>query len=394
VRKREYPMKVVQVCPFFYPVKGGMERYVFHLSEGLLKLGHSVQIVTSDRTHNSQRLKRSTEVFGGIPVKREKAIFQRGFFTIFPSLWRTLKKTDHDLIHIHAYRHPHTEIAARFAKKYDKKIILTPHGTYQESAILPIDYTVYYRLYDMSARFTILKKIDGIIALTNYEKEMLIKRGANENSVSVVPPIIPINVMEKTKKIELPDLQNKFVIGYISRIHRLKGLDFLIKSLSRIKDENWALLLAGKDEGCLEDILKLAEKEGIREKVRYLGYVSEEKKQVLLNNMNLFVLPTRTEGFGIALLEAQRFGVPCIATDVLPLREVILDGKTGFLVPYGDTKLFASRVETLIQDEKLRKRMSKNAEEWAKKFSWMNVVRCVADVYQGKTVNFYADKLD
>jgi len=386
-------MKVVQVCPFFYPVKGGMERYVFHLSEGLVNLGHSVQIVTSDRTHEGQRIKRSTENFDGIPVKREKTIFQRGFFTIFPSLWHTLKKTNHDLIHIHAYRHPHTEIATRFAKKYDKKIILTPHGTYQEAAILPLDYAVYYRLYDVCARFTVLKKIDGVIALTNYEKGMLVKRGANEDAISVIPPIIPINVVEKTKEIGLPGLQDKFVIGYISRIHYLKGLDFLIKSLAHIKDEDWVLLLAGKDEGCLYDLLKLAEKEGVREKIRYLGYVSEDKKQVLLNNMDLFVLPTRTEGFGLALLEAQRFGVPCIATDVLPLREVVLEGKTGFLVPYGDTKLFASRVEALIRNEKLRRRLSRNAEEWAKKFSWMNVVKCVADVYGGKLVNFYEDNV-
>ena len=183
-------MKIVHVAPFFYPVEGGMERHIYYLSKEILRRHpeYSISIVTCDRKHNGEVIAQKHEVLEGIEIYREKALLQKSFITYFPGLRKRLEELNPDIIHVHAYRHPHVKIALNYANKHGKKIIFTPFAIFTNSAELPFKNRLYYTFYDkfLSSR-KFFNKFDGIIALTHFEKDALVKLGADAAKVSVIP---------------------------------------------------------------------------------------------------------------------------------------------------------------------------------------------------------------
>ena len=120
-------MKLVHVAPFFYPVEGGMERHIYYLSRELLSRhrDYEISVITCNLDHSGKILQDEHEVIDGIHIYRQKAIIKKSFITYFPSLKKRLEELNPDIIHVHAYRHPHVKIALKYAKKHNKKIIFT-----------------------------------------------------------------------------------------------------------------------------------------------------------------------------------------------------------------------------------------------------------------------------
>ena len=421
-------MKIVHVAPFFYPVEGGMERHIYYLSKEILRRHpeYSISIVTCDRKHNGEVIAQKHEVLEGIEIYREKALLQKSFITYFPGLRKRLEELNPDIIHVHAYRHPHVKIALNYANKHGKKIIFTPFAIFTNSAELPFKNRLYYTFYDKflsSKKF--FNKFNGIIALTHFEKDALVKLGADAAKVSVIPcggcSFTPIkadlckadnnfdsncdNNNPKNNCSKEPDLdklfkglkgnksqKGKFIIGSLSRIHPSKGLDTLIRALAEpgLKDLDWVYLIVGPDSNnYLNTLLALANSLGILDKVVYLGAINYKKKE-FFENLDLFVSPSKAEALGMTLVEAQSLGVVSIGSDFPAVREVVLDGKTGFLVKFGDSKALAEKIKLLIENKKLKNELSKNAKHYSIQWSWKNLTDCVEKVYNGENVDFYS----
>ncbi|MBI2136470.1 glycosyltransferase family 4 protein [Candidatus Woesearchaeota archaeon] len=416
-------MKIVHVAPFFYPVEGGMERHVYYLSREILRRHpeYSISVITCDRKHNEEIIFQKHETLEGIEIYRERALLHKGFLTYFPSLRKKLEELNPDIIHVHAYRHPHVKIALKYAKKHGKKIIFTPFAIFTNSAELPFKNKLYYTFYDrfFSGR-KFFNKFDAIIALTHFEKDALVKLGADAAKVSVIPcggcSFTPIkadlcgadnNSDEDSPKNNCnkePDLdklfrglkgnkaQKKFIIGSLSRIHPSKGLDTLIRALAEpeLKELDWVYLIVGPDSNnYLNTLLTLANSLGILDKLVYLGPINYKKKE-FFENLDLFVSPSKAEALGMTLVEAQSLGVVSIGSDFPPVREVVLDGKTGFLVKFGDSKALAEKIKLLIDNKKIKNELSKNAKHYSSQWSWKNLTDCVERVYDGENVDFYS----
>lgn len=391
-------MKIAYTTEFFFPEEGGVERHIYYLSKELFKRnkGYDVSVVTSDRFHTGKKIQTQRETIDGIKVYREKARFQKHFFTYFPREFKTLEEINPDIIHSHAYRHPHVGIAAKYAKKHNKRMVFTPYTIFKGAAELPLKNVVYYTLYDAFTRLKIFKKVDSIIALTHFEKNMLVERGVDEKKISVIPcggySLKPIHE-SKEQEFDVSDLKDllkdKFVIGAMSRIHPSKGIDVLIKALGELKDENWALILGGKNFGVLNEYLELARKLGILDKIHYLGFINKTKEK-FYKACNLFISPSKAEALGMTLVEAQACGVPVIGSDFGAIRETMLNEVTGFNVPYGDYKLLSEKIKLLIKDDSLRKQFAENALKRGTQFSWENIANCIEKVYNGEVVDFYA----
>ncbi len=140
-----------------------------------------------------------------------------------------------------------------------------------------------------------------------------------------------------------------FVGNIISR----KGLHTLIEALGLIKDENWKLSIIGKldiDPEYTQRINRMIEERAIRDKVDFLGRISNEKLKEKLNESHVMVVPSLYEGFGIVYLEAMSFGVIPIGSTAGGAREIIFSGQDGYLVPVEDPEVIAIRLKTLIND--------------------------------------------
>jgi glycosyltransferase involved in cell wall biosynthesis len=104
--------------------------------------------------------------------------------------------------------------------------------------------------------------------------------------------------------------------------------------------------------------------------VSFLGFVTEQRKLELMRSAWVHVLTSSKEGWGISNLEAAACGTPTVASDAPGLRESVVDGVTGRLVPHGDVGALAAALRTLVHDPSLRRKMSEEARAFAGRYSW------------------------
>lgn len=175
------------------------------------------------------------------------------------------------------------------------------------------------------------------------------------------------------------------LIGVLALIERLKGHHLLLRAMSSIKDKypNVKLVFAGRavDERYLNFLKKTAVNLGMGGRVIFPGENSDVRG--FLSALDIFVLPSRREGFSRVLLEAMACSSPIIATDVGGNSEAIVDGETGYLVPYGDEGMLTSALEIFLSDASRAKAMGDAARERVQQeFSLEKHVSDVQNLYQ------------
>lgn len=205
-------------------------------------------------------------------------------------------------------------------------------------------------------------------AVSESTAEDLARRGIASEHIEVIPGGIDHALYRPDPSAELFP-EPTFV--YVGRLKRYKGLEVVFEALALLERRGLAarLLVAGTgdDRSRLESA---ARQLGVATRVRFLGYVSEERKVELLRRAWATVYPSPREGWGLTNIEAAACGTPAVASDAPGLRESVLDGRTGFLVPHADATAWADRLARLCTDPSGRARLSEAALAHADRFSW------------------------
>jgi len=312
-------MNIVYVHHTYWPVSGGCEIAMKRVSENLAKLGHEVHVITS--FHGAKNSVKHEEI-NGIHVHRVKALTLVYPDLTIPSEIPVDVLMEADVIHGWSQNSLFTYSVSKEAKELGGKIV-----TY----FLGVDYLRYHfnpfiRILGYRYQVRITKKVvkitDLALVTNEYEKRILREKYSLE---SVVLPHGVDEIYLKTPNVaecfrEKYGVEGK-VVSYIARIHSTKGLDLLIRAFAEVVKQvpDAVLVLAGKgDEGYLKKCLKLTEKLGIRDRVRYLGYIPEEDKIALIDASEVVVLPTRHAGESYPLLldEVASRGRSMVVTNV------------------------------------------------------------------------------
>ena len=158
---------------------------------------------------------------------------------------------------------------------------------------------------------------------------------------------------------------------YLGRLKRYKGIPLILEAIGRLAGEGVAirLLIAGRGDAEPE-LRERVDALGIADRVEFLGFVPEKEKKRLLRKAWVHVFTSPKEGWGISNLEAAACGTPTVASDSPGLRDSVQDGRTGFLVPHGDTAALAERIRRVIQDPDLRARLGAGARSFALEHGW------------------------
>jgi glycosyltransferase involved in cell wall biosynthesis len=162
------------------------------------------------------------------------------------------------------------------------------------------------------------------------------------------------------------------VLGAVARLSPEKGFDLLLRAAARLIDRDLpvrvVLVGEGPERARLE---RLAAQLGIEGRVTFRGAVAHEAVPAVLATFDVFVMPSRAEGFGVAALEAQAMELPVVASRVHGLPDVVVHGSTGLLVPPGDVEALATALEQLVRNADVRVALGRRGRAFvAARYSW------------------------
>ncbi len=217
-----------------------------------------------------------------------------------------------------------------------------------------------------------LKLADHVIAVSEVTRSALVKGFGLPNS-HVVPNGVSIKNMVNIE----PSFKKGNVITFLGRLSPEKNVEDLLKAVGLVKRNGFPDVFCSiiGDGPSLDSLRKLVYQEDISENVCFHGFVPDPIKHELLSSSDLFILPSKREGFSIASLEAMGSCLPVIAAkpshcESSGVFEFLKEGYNGLSYPLSDYKELASRISTLFEKNKLRVEMGANAYSTAKSYSW------------------------
>lgn len=169
-------------------------------------------------------------------------------------------------------------------------------------------------------------------------------------------------------------------IVHLGRLRKYKSIDVALKAMAVIRRRlPGARLLIVGDGPYGEELRRIAGSLDLGDSVEFLGYRDPESLVEILNRSHLLLNPSPKEGWGLTVVEANACGVPVVASDRPGLRDSVIDGTTGFLVPYGDPNAFAEKSLEILEDEELWRRLSGGALQRVSSLTWE---RCASETLE------------
>lgn len=172
------------------------------------------------------------------------------------------------------------------------------------------------------------------------------------------------------------DRKKPGLVIYLGRLKKYKNVDHLVQAMAIVREEvpgaRLVIVGTGDRRRALESMTRSM---GLDDVVRFTGFVSEEEKLRLLTRAEVAACPSSKEGWGITVIEANACGVPVVAARVPGLRDAVVDGETGVLVPPGDRKAMARALIGLLRNREERERLAGNAVARSRLYTWENTAR-------------------
>jgi glycosyltransferase involved in cell wall biosynthesis len=387
-------MKILQVTPYFPPAYafGGPVKVAYQISRELIKRGHEVVVYTTNAKDFGSKLETdSSNIIEGMRVHRFRNLSLtlvkklKLFITPQLALFARKEVKKFDIIHLHEYRTFQNIVIHHYARRYDVSYVLQAHGS------LPRAYSWQKLkwLYDELFGYKLLRDVSKVIALTQVEAEQYKRMGVPEEKIAIIPNGIDLSEYAELppkgsfrKKFNIPE--DRKIILYLGRIHRTKGIDFLIRAYAILKNKmnfkDAVLVIAGPDDGYLNEAKALANRLGILNSTVLTGFISSEYKLSALVDADVFVTPS-FYGFPMAFLEACAVGTSIVTTSLGDTLEWV-DGNVGYVAQPTPSDL-AEAIYRIISDDELRKKFSRNCIEIVKsEFSIERVVEMLENVYE------------
>lgn len=309
-------------------------------------------------------------------------------YSAYRSLLRIFKEVKADVVHTHTSK---AGVIGRLAaqKLNIPKVIHSTHGLiYDEDAKIPgIKKGLMLKTFLFAERF-VGKKTDSLITLSEQETGDAIRLKLAPNShIKSIANGIPLEALSKIERTQSHWEGETLTLGIAGRLASEKGHELLLNCFKRLCDRYDHLKLRIAGSGPLDSRLKeLAKSLNLENKVEFCGYQSD--MAAFLKTIDIFVLSSHYEGFGLVLVEAMASGIPVVATDVGGVSEVVVDGKTGLIVPSGQADELTMGIEYFISHPKLCYSFGqKGREHVMNRFSLIKMAKDHVDLYHASCVH-------
>ncbi|CAM3416099.1 MULTISPECIES: N-acetyl-alpha-D-glucosaminyl L-malate synthase BshA [Flavobacterium] len=376
-------MKIAIVC---YPTFGGSGVVATELGLELARRGHEIHFITYSQPVRLALLNPNVHYHEVNVPEYPLFHYQPYELALSSKLVDMVKLYKIELLHVH-YAIPHA-YAGYMAKQMLKNeginlpMITTLHGT-------DITLVGNHPFYKPAVTFSI-NKSDYVTSVSQSLKDDTLKLFKIKNKIKVIPNFIEL---DKVKKDPLAPChryvmanENERIITHISNFRKVKRIPDIIKIFYNVQKEIPAKLMMVGDGPEKEKAEILCQELGILDKVIFFGNSHEIDK--ILCMTDLFLLPSETESFGLAALEAMACGVPVISSNSGGLPEVNFDGFSGYLSNVGNVEEMAENALKILRDDAVLSQFKANALEVARKFDIRNILPKYEALYQ-KAVDDY-----
>ena len=378
-------MNVLHVVKSLNPITGGPAISVPSLCRELSYLDCNISLLTKslggyyelEDYGNSKLIKKRFTISDLISM----------FHGVLPDLSNIMRGMD--IVHLHEIWPIENAIIANYAKQNGIKLIISPHasllpGDLNKTLIKQVKKWLAWNIYLKHS----FRSIDGINVTASNELSSVRAIGFKTNA-ALISNGINIKEFEELPGREVfkkyfPDLYEKKILLFFSRIEPKKGLSLLAHAWGKLAEKfpEWHLLIVGPNENNHWDYIKtILCSYGLKKKYTYAGFLHGEAKYAVLSAAQLFILPTYWENFGIVVAEAMMAKTPVITTTETPWEKIVPEG-CGWIIKPDHEELVAIMDHALSLHENILDDMGNRGHVFIKKgYNWKDVALKMREFY-------------
>ena len=369
-------MKIAIVC---YPTFGGSGVVATELGLELARRGHEIHFITYSQPVRLELLNANVHYHEVNVPEYPLFHYQPYELALSSKLVDMVKLHKIDLLHVH-YAIPHAYagyMAKQMLKSEGIKIpmVTTLHGT-------DITLVGKHPFYKTAVTFSI-NKSDVVTSVSQNLKDETYSLFDIKKDIHVIPNFIELDKIKNISKIasnrSVMANENEKIITHISNFRKVKRIPDVIEIFYKIQQKIPSKLMMVGDGPEKVVAESLCNKLGISDKVIFFGNSNEIDK--ILSFTDLFLLPSETESFGLAALEAMAWGVPVISSNTGGLPEVNFHGISGYLSEVGNTEEMAQNAIKILDNEKTLLEFKSNASKTATQFDIKKIVTLYENLY-------------
>ena len=361
-----------------YPTYGGSGVVATELGKSLAKKGHQVHFITYSQPVRLGSF-RENVFYHEVTVSKYPLFDYEPYETVLTSkMVDVVMHENLDILHVH-YAIPHAS-AALMAKQilkthgYNTPIVTTLHGT---------DITLVGK--DSSFESVIsfcINESDAVTAVSESLREDTRKYFNTQREINVIPNFVskPNNINRENNSTRFRYAkENEFVLCHISNFRKVKRVEDVLTVFAKVNEKIPSNLILVGDGPERYHLKEMCRDLGLCDKVHFVGKISDTSH--VLEFSDLFLLPSETESFGLAALEAMVMGVPVISSNTGGIPEVNVQGITGYLSNVGDVEDMAKNAVYILSDSLRLKTFRENAIKHAHTFNVEAIVGQYETIY-------------
>ena len=363
-------MKIAITCPASLPATpfGGILMVAVNLAEKCSEKNHEVTIYSTDLNFRGKdiifdKTLPREEIVNKFKIKRSHSIFSIFMYFVNPKMYFELKKDNPDIIFSVGIRSFQSFIAGLVSKELKIPLVISDYGgltTHPDLKNNSIFKKFLYKFQTPMIKF-LFKQCSLSIAANEYEKNDFLKF-VSEDKIKEIPNGIDFDLFQN----EIFNFKEKFningrIILFVGRFNHIKGIDLLLKSFSRICQEekffDVNLIIMGSNFGYLKQMMELINELKIKERVKVLQNPSREDVISAYHSSEFLINPSRWELSPLTPLEGFACRKPSISSNFAGIPFVIEHGKTGLLIKLENEDEIFMATKLLLEDDELRKQL-------------------------------------
>lgn len=392
-------MRIAQVSAHTSPLAplggretGGMNVYVLELSRELARLGYEVDIFT----RRDGDFAGVEEIAPGLrlvriaagpaePIEKEEIVRHLPEFHANMRGFAEAQPGGYDVIHSHYWQSGWA--GTLLARELDLPHVVMFH------TLGEVKNRARFGEQEPKLRIrhegVIARRATAIVTASDHERQLLERYYAAEPSrMHTVPCGVDLDLFNPRdrnlarQQLSLPG--DAPVLLWVGRLEKLKGVEILVDAVAGLECRNFTLLIVGGDEraaGIRAELEAQAVAAGLSANIRFEGAVPHDVLPWYYSAADVCVVPSYYESFGLVAVEAMACGTPVVASRVGGLVSTVIDGVTGYLIPWRCPGPFAEKLDVLLGNPELRRNFSRAAARSVERFRWSSVGLRIADVY-------------